>query len=871
MSQEYVERDDSRQPSESRAGDLHSFHPSRPNFMTVGPGSASATAQALVSALDHDSGYGGSTADGYTNDGTKSWNPAVTEDRYTPADTPGNHDTEGHNKYMANHIHQLFYNQNKGLLARYITHAIESLRNLQQMNTKWPAQYPPVPENELQRQGDRPRLSQTRSSASSTNLHAQRDNQPLRPSAPKRAGTSLGETASAASSSREEPAQTEEEDRLITPQSAQEFSVLKMDLNMGNLTQAEIAHSLEKKTVAALLDRRINQTIRHLDLLRDRIEDTSSKVLVTGDLNAGKSTFCNALLRRKVLPEDQQPCTSIFCEVFDAKENSNLEEAHAIQHGVSYDRNNETTYDVYQLHELEKIVGDHEKYMLCKIYIKDSRPIDESLLNNGVVDISLIDAPGLNADSLKTTALYARQEEIDVVVFVVSAANHFTLSAREFIWRAAQEKAYMFMVVNGFDNIRDKDKCERVILEQVQGLSPQTFKESSELVHFVSSNAIPTAPPPGPPDGGDGSSGGSGSSSGPSNDFPKPDDDDDSLVKHGEPGSPPKGKGKGKDKEKIEEFENLEQSLRRFVLEKRARSKLAPARTYLLNTLADITYLATVNQDIATAELKRVTSELSTIEPAYEASTTARTEVSSDLESTIEQTSTEVYTSTRTIIQNALTQSATSDPSIPYPGLLSCFQYAEDLKLSILQNIHTAVTLSEQRARSTTLTSVNTIKNLGILHLGNNKYPDRIFNPDRMFAHRRAISAKEIDFEIEYADFLDFSALWEGHKLESTSMALTLAGGAVTTRLLGGYGWLDGILGTIKILGPQNTRKMILPAVLLSGMSPSSASLPSPSTFLLSSLPFFPFHAPSNISLTPSPPSNPSYSVHTHPPPTHPP
>jgi mitofusin len=46
----------------------------------------------------------------------------------------------------------------------------------------------------------------------------------------------------------------------------------------------------------------------------------------------------------------------------------------------------------------------------------------------GVVDISLIDSPGLNIDGVKTMALFAQQEEIDVVVFVVNAANHFTLS-----------------------------------------------------------------------------------------------------------------------------------------------------------------------------------------------------------------------------------------------------------------------------------------------------------------------------------------------------------------------------------------------------------------------------------------------------------
>jgi mitofusin 2 len=59
-----------------------------------------------------------------------------------------------------------------------------------------------------------------------------------------------------------------------------------------------------------------------------------------------------------------------------------------------------------------------------------------------------------------------------VVVFIVSAANYFTLTAREFILAAAKEKAYLFIVVNGFDNIRDKVRCKKIILRQVSGLSP---------------------------------------------------------------------------------------------------------------------------------------------------------------------------------------------------------------------------------------------------------------------------------------------------------------------------------------------------------------------------------------------------------------
>ena len=769
-----------------------------------------------MSSLEHDSGYGTSVSgESYNNDDyNKGWHPGLTEDRPTPAYSPtipGDMiaEVENERKTMASHVHQLHYNQNRAALGRQITKTIDTLKGLQQTNSKWPAQYPTVPEPQNSRSNTRPGFAQTLSTASRGDIHRQVDNIPLRPVALRRAATSLGEDSTAESSSSAETKNQPEPERLITPQSVQDFSVLKLNMNVQGFTQAEIAHSMKKESIASLLDGRINQSIRHLLLLRDRIEDTSSKVLVTGDLNAGKSTFCNALLRRKILPEDQQPCTSIFCEVLDAKENGNFEEAHAVHKDTIYNRNDESTYDVFELYDLEKVVTDNHTYTQCKVYVKDIRTIDESLLNNGVVDISIIDAPGLNSDSLKTTAVFARQEEIDVVVFVVSAANHFTLSAKEFIWNAAHEKAYIFIVVNGFDNIRDKNRCERMILEQVASLSPQTFKESSELVHFVSSNAIPVAPAIGP------SPGVSAGGSGPSDDGPSPEDDDESLGKHGEPGSPP-GKGKGKDKEKVQDFEQLEGSLRRFVLEKRARSKLAPARTYLLNVLADLNLLATVNRDVAQSELDRVVQELEEIEPAFERSKKARAEVSDEVDKTIEETCSNIYSNTRTIINNAIFQVAGADLGVPYPGLTSAFQYAEDIKAAMLDQISSAVTLCEEKAKSKTVTSVNTIKSLGILHLGDD-YNDLSFNSDKMFTKKRDLLARQVDFEIELSDFFDLSSLWEQQeKVAGTGMALTVAS-VLGGRMMGGYGWVDGAMGAARVMGSQNMRKLIVPGLIATG------------------------------------------------------
>lgn len=627
-----------------------------------------------------------------------------------------------------------------------------------------------------------------------------------RPGQMRRAATSLGDDGTGESSAAAER-RASPEPRLITPQIAQEFSILKLDLKLGALSQAELVHSLEKASIASLLDGKISQSIKHLLSLRDRIEDTSSKVLVTGDLNAGKSTFCNALLRRKVLPVDQQPCTSIFCEVLDARENAGIEEVHAVHKDMQYNRNDESTYDVYPLQELENLVVDNSKYMQCKVYVKDVRTIDESLLNNGVVDIALIDAPGLNSDSLKTTAVFARQEEIDVVVFVVSAANHFTLSAKEFILNAAHEKAYIFIVVNGFDNIRDKARCERLILEQVARLSPRTFKESAELVHFVSSNAVPVAPMI--PVGGSGSSSGGGSY--PSDDGPDDGDDDSGKGKGAD-------KGKGKEREKIRDFENLESALRRFVLEKRARSKLAPAKTYLLNILSDLRALASVNRDVAQAELNRVTKELDELVPAYENGKKQKTALAEEVEKCIEETCHDVYTHTRSTLTNTIARVAQCDLGVEYPGLFSVFQYAEDLKLAMLDQIAASVSDCEDYARSKTVKGVSFIQNLGLLHVGEDKFPRLNFRADMMFRRgRRHTFARQVDTEVDIWDFFDIPGIWaRQEKVAGTGMAMTVVT-VLGGRAFGRVGWIDGVLSAAKILGFTNVRRMIVPGIIVAG------------------------------------------------------
>lgn len=800
MSQDYFaskgkmpaqKQDDQR--GQDDAGNSATGRPGDYGYMTVGSGGPSQNAARLQQMLDDDSGYGGSAAGSSSSKlplGSPRTDPSLSRDEIMSRQVAANMNATEIQEQQTAANSQLIYNKQRVALGRSINRVVELLGDLQEMNGTWPAHYPAVQapdvgEAHSDRSSSRPNIHHSYST-----LAEPTSPPPAHRSSLRRSMTSNNdrEPSTAESSKDAESKSSPEAPRLVSPQIAQEFSILKIDLKLGSLNHTQLVHSLEKGSIASLLDGKIRSSLKHLQSLRERIEDTSSKVLVTGDLNAGKSTFCNALLRRKLLPEDQQPCTSLFCEVLDSRENSGIEEVHAVKLDTAYDRRDETTYDVYPLEGLEDLVVDNTNYMQCKVYVKDNRSIDQSLLNNGVVDIALIDAPGLNSDTTKTTALFARQEEIDVVVFVVSAANHFTQSAKEFIWAAAAEKAYIFMVVNGFDGIRDQERCKRLVLDQVNGLSPRTFKESSELVHFVSSNVIPTSPPSGGPGGGGGD----------------------------DPGDDPKGKGK--EKEKVQDFERLERSLRRFVLEKRARSKLAPARTYLLNILDDLNRLANANVDVAQQEFDRVVRELKELEPQLESSKNAKSEVSNEIENLTEDTCRDVYEDTRACLNSAILHSGDGNLGVPYPGIFSAFDYAEDIKEAMLSEVSAAVAACEEKARTRTVGGVDTIKQLGLLHLGN-EYTDLNFRPDVMFRRRRDAIAKQIDVPTELVDFLDWSTLMHNQeKMAGTGMALTVAT-AVGGQVFGGMSWMNHAMTASRILGNDNLRKLILPGLALAGKS----------------------------------------------------
>lgn len=356
-------------------------------------------------------------------------------------------------------------------------------------------------------------------------------------------------------------------------------------INLGRSPTAN-AHDLsvlDESSLGRLLLGRLEECKDYLERMSIRVQDRSSRVLVTGDVNGGKSTFINALLGHDppILPMDQQPCTQAFCEVVPIAASRGPEDndsltVKAIPDYLKYSKTttNPDTFDSMSLSRMQAVIQEEDtpyQWYIVKCPVQRS-----SMLCNDLVQVSLIDSPGLNSDLFKTMNLFARQEEIDVIVFVINAANHVTLSARQFLETASRDKQYIFIVVNKFDDIKNQEKCRRIILQQIGEVLPATFSESQDLVHFVSAKSYLEQ---------------------------QHHHTQDVIKTHIDVSDP---------------FEQLEACLADFILSKRTMSKLLPAKTYLCNLLCDLNILFEHNERHCQQSLMAVRRDIDVLSPCYE-------------------------------------------------------------------------------------------------------------------------------------------------------------------------------------------------------------------------------------------------------------
>jgi len=174
-------------------------------------------------------------------------------------------------------------------------------------------------------------------------------------------------------------------------------------------------------------------------------------LVIAGEFNSGKSSFINALLGEKVLPEGVTPTT---------------DRINLLRHG--------------------KEVGEN----LLEAYLLE-RTHPASLLS----DLNIVDTPGTNA-------VIREHEELtrdfvprsDLVLFITSADRPFTESERAFLEQIRAWGKKVVMVVNKIDLLEKPEERQQVIsfvrdnAETVLGEVPEVFPVSARLAQGARSS-----------------------------------------------------------------------------------------------------------------------------------------------------------------------------------------------------------------------------------------------------------------------------------------------------------------------------------------------------------------------------------------------
>ena len=213
---------------------------------------------------------------------------------------------------------------------------------------------------------------------------------------------------------------------------------------------------------------------------KERALDLYSKILVAGDLNAGKSTFLNTIIGYNLLPVCEQPCTQSFCElIVSVSDDKNVGDfsISKFMNGVELEV---TTCNQDELNNVLSSANDESIFNYYQIKV----PLQKRILPDQFI---LVDSPGLNSDSLKTTALVAKNDDIDAIIFVLDACNHLTLSAQTFLKDISNDKKCVFFIVNKIDRIGSFESCKANILKQIYKLFPDI---DEKYIRYVSLQRI---------------------------------------------------------------------------------------------------------------------------------------------------------------------------------------------------------------------------------------------------------------------------------------------------------------------------------------------------------------------------------------------
>ena len=209
--------------------------------------------------------------------------------------------------------------------------------------------------------------------------------------------------------------------------------------------------------------------------LSEKVGREAFKILVIGEFKNGKSTFINAMLGEKVLPEDALPCTAVISEVVYGRKGVTMYFQNPLPENIS-DRISSEVKAHIRAHrrggvpELEMTFSDLKN---CVTIPQDElnddgrddnergaealgkMPYDHAVIRYPLAilkdGVEIIDTPGLNENQAreKTTMNYLKNA--DAIIFMFSFPKILSLQEQATIDTLSAFNKYIFFVVNKLD------------------------------------------------------------------------------------------------------------------------------------------------------------------------------------------------------------------------------------------------------------------------------------------------------------------------------------------------------------------------------------------------------------------------------------
>ena len=241
---------------------------------------------------------------------------------------------------------------------------------------------------------------------------------------------------------------------------------------------------------------------KSLAQLNDKVKSEHFKVMVLGEFKRGKSTVINAMLGEEVLPSNIFPGTAVINEVKWGEERrvivhfrdplpevvpDNIPEQ-AVDHIKRAGSGDIPPMDIpYEELERYVVIPDPAKYPAESIaetpYEKVELFWPLELCENGV---EIIDSPGLNDDRTQIKIINDYIPSVDAVLFVISCMTPVCESEMKLIDRNLHDAGHedIFFICNHFDQIRPRERDRMVSYVQEKLRNETSF--GTDGIFFIS-------------------------------------------------------------------------------------------------------------------------------------------------------------------------------------------------------------------------------------------------------------------------------------------------------------------------------------------------------------------------------------------------